>query len=248
MEDRATGVARRQCIAVLAYPRIANFDDLDPLRQEPGVDLVFVRPGEAIPGDATLVILPGSKATIADLAALRQAGWDIDLAAHRRRGGHILGICGGYQMLGCRIADPHGIEGPPATVDGLGLIDVETVLEGDKVLVEATGRMTRSDVPFKGYEMHIGRTTGSVPPLLTLGDGRPDGAVSADGRIAGCYIHGLFADDRQRQHWLKRIGAPASTLDYGAGIDATLDALAEHLERHVDCEALLELGREPNSS
>ncbi|MBV8191879.1 MAG: cobyric acid synthase [Alphaproteobacteria bacterium] len=242
-EDRATGMARPQRVAVLAYPRIANFDDFDPLRQEPGVDLVFVRPGAAIPGDAALVILPGSKATIADLAALRHAGWDIDLAAHQRRGGHILGICGGYQILGRRIADPNGVEGPPAVVDGLGLLDIETVLEGDKVLVETSGSTT-CGVAFRGYEMHIGRTTGSVAPLLTLADGRSDGAVSTDGRIAGCYVHGLFSDDRQRRHWLQRIGAATSMLDYEAGIDETLDELAEHLERHLDCDLLLALARE----
>src|SRR6185369_4786479 len=134
----ATGVDRTR-IAVLAYPRIANFDDFDPLRLEPGVDLVFVRPGEVVPGDAALVILPGSKATIADLAALRANGWDIDLQAHVRRGGHVLGICGGYQMLGRSVADPQGIEGPPSTVEGLGLLPVDTVLEGDKVLVEVAG-------------------------------------------------------------------------------------------------------------
>jgi adenosylcobyric acid synthase len=241
----ATVADGRTRIAVLAYPRIANFDDCDPLRQEPGVDLVFVRPGEAIPGNASLVILPGSKSTIADLAALRQAGWDIDLVAHRRRGGHILGICGGYQMLGRRIADPHGIEGPPAVVDGLGLLDIETVLEGDKILVETDGRTACGNQPFKGYEMHIGRTTGALPPLLMLSDGRYDGAVSADGGVAGCYIHGLFADDRQRRFWLQRIGAPTSTVDYEAGIDETLDALAAHLERHVDCAGLLAMAREP---
>jgi adenosylcobyric acid synthase len=247
MQDRATGTARTQRIAVLAYPRIANFDDFDPLRQEPGVELLFVRSGETIPGDAALVVLPGSKATIADLAALRQNGWDIDLAAHRRRGGHILGICAGYQMLGSRIADPQGIEGPPAIVDALGLLDIETVLQGDKVLVETSGTTTCGDVPFKGYEMHIGKTTGSPAPLLTLADGRPDGGVSPDGRIAGCYIHGLFSEDRQRRHWLQRIGASTSMLDYEAGIDTTLDELAEHLERHVDCDALLALAREPSS-
>jgi adenosylcobyric acid synthase len=230
---------------VLAYPRIANFDDFDPLRLEPGVDLVFVRPGEPIPGDAALVILPGSKATIADLAALRQAGWDIDIAAHLRRGGHVLGICGGYQMLGRSIADPDGIEGPPATVEGLGLLDIETVLEGDKVLVEITGETVAGDVPFKGYEMHVGRTTGSSQPLLKLCNGKQDGAVSADGRIAGCYIHGLMTDDRQRRHWLQRVGASASTFDYESEIDTTLDLLADHIERHVDCDLLLELAREP---
>ncbi len=115
---------------VLAYPRISNFDDFDPLRLEPGVELVFLRPGEPIPGAASLVILPGSKATMADLAALRATGWDIDLAAHVRRGGHVLGICGGYQMLGREVSDPDGIEGPPGQRQGLGMLDVETVLAG----------------------------------------------------------------------------------------------------------------------
>ncbi len=244
-DDRATEVARPQRIAVLAYPRIANFDDFDPLRLEPKVDLVFVRPGEPVPGDASLVILPGSKATIADLAALRDTGWDIDLQAHLRRGGHVLGICGGYQMLGKKISDPNGIEGPPATVEGLGLLDIETVLEGDKVLVEITGETAAEGVPFKGYEMHIGRTTGSPSPLLKLCNGKHDGAVSADGRIAGCYIHGLMTDDHQRQHWLQRVGAGASAFDYESEIDTTLDLLADHIERHVDCDLLLELAREP---
>jgi adenosylcobyric acid synthase len=225
---------------VLAYPRIANFDDFDPLRLEPDVGLVFVRPGEPVPGDAALVILPGSKATLADLAALREAGWDIDLQAHVRRRGHVLGICGGYQMLGRTIADPQGIEGPPAKVDGLALLDVETVLEGDKVLVEVSG--TLQGVPFKGYEMHVGRTMGEVKPLLQLG-GHDQGADG--GRIVGCYIHGLLTDDRQRRHWLQRLGAYASSLDYQSEVEATLDQLADHLEKHIDCERLLALARPP---
>jgi adenosylcobyric acid synthase len=234
----------RTRIAVLAYPCIANFDDFDPLRQERRVDVAFVRPGEPLPGDAALAILPGSKATIADLAALRQTGWDVDLRAHLRRGGHLLGICGGYQMLGRRISDPDGIEGPPGAVDGLGLIEVDTVLGGDKVLVEVTGRTMDEGVPFKGYEMHVGRTTGALQPLLALDDGRSDGAIDDSGRIAGCYIHGLLADDRQRRHWLQRIGAASSGFDYEAGIDATLDRLADHIEKHVDCTRLYELARE----
>jgi adenosylcobyric acid synthase len=236
---------RPRRIAVLAYPRIANFDDFDPLRLEPQVDLVFVRPGEPIPGDASLVILPGSKAAIADLTALRDAGWDIDLLAHLRRGGHVLGICGGYQMLGRKISDPNGIEGAPAALGGLGLLDIETTLEGDKVLVETSGETVVEGVPFKGYEMHIGRTRGSARPLLKLGNGKHDGAVSTDGRIAGCYIHGLFGDDRQRHHWLQRIGVQASTFSYEPAIDATLDQLADHIEKHVDCDLLLELARKP---
>ncbi len=228
-------------IVVLAYPRIANFDDFDPLRLEPGVETIFVRPGEVIPGDAALVILPGSKATIADLAALRANGWDIDLQAHVRRGGHVLGICGGYQMLGRSVADPHGIEGPPLTVEGLGLLPVDTVLEGDKVLVEVAGAV--DGVPFKGYEMHIGRTTGAATPLLEL-PGHDAGAISRNCRIAGCYIHGLLTDDRQRRHWLAKLGAQTSGFDYEAEVDATLDLLADHIEKHVDCDRLLALARE----
>jgi adenosylcobyric acid synthase len=233
-------------VAVLAYPRIANFDDFDPLRLDPNVDLVFVRPGEPLPGDAALVILPGSKATIADLAALRAAGWDIDLAAHVRRGGHVLGICGGYQMLGRTVSDPKGIEGPPATVDGLALLEVATVLEGDKVLVEVAGETAVWHVPFRGYEMHVGRTTGAARPLLQLDEGHDRGAMSANGRIAGCYIHGLLGHDRQRRYWLDRIGVTASAFDYDADVDATLDLLADHLEAHIDCDRLLALARTPS--
>jgi adenosylcobyric acid synthase len=145
-------------------------------------------------------------------------------------------------MLGRSVADPQGVEGPVSTVDGLGLLPVDTVLEGDKVLVEVAG--TTEGVPFKGYEMHIGRTTGSTTPLLRL-DGHDQGAVSANGRIAGCYIHGLLAEDRQRRHWLERLGAPASGLDYEADVDATLDLLADHIEKHIDCDRLLALARPP---
>jgi adenosylcobyric acid synthase len=232
-------------IVVLAYPHLANFDDVDPLRQEPGVDVMFVRPGQPIPGDAALVVLPGSKATIADLAVLRTAGWDIDLKAHLRRGGHVLGLCGGYQMLGRRISDPEGIEGPPGSVEGLCLLDAETVLGGDKVLVEVSGKTIAEGVPFKGYEMHVGRTTTTARPLLELEGGATDGTSDATGRIAGCYIHGLLADDRQRRYWLQRIGAANSGLDYEADIDQTLDRLADHLEAHVDCARLIEIARVP---
>jgi adenosylcobyric acid synthase len=234
-------------IAVLAYPRISNFDDFDPLRLEPGVDLRFIRPGTPVPADTSLVILPGSKATTADLAALRATGWDIDIAAHVRRDGRVLGICGGYQMLGRRISDPDGIEGPAGAVDGLGLLDVETTLTGNKVLREVRGEEMSSGVAFRGYEMHVGRTNGAgcARPLLSMRDGRPDGAVSPDGRVAGCYVHGLFADDRQRALWLHCLGADASPLDYEAEVEITLDALADHLERHVDCDRLLDLARAP---
>jgi adenosylcobyric acid synthase len=239
--------AARVRIAVLAYPRIANFDDFDPLGLESDADLVMLRPSEPIPGDRDLVILPGSKATIADLAALRASGWDIDIQAHIRRGGRVLGICGGYQMLGRRIADPDGIEGPPASVEGLGLLDVETVLTGDKLLSEVSGKSAGGGVPFRGYEMHVGRTDGPdcARPVLAFADGRWDGAMSADGRIAGCYVHGLFTDDRQRAHLLEGLGAAADGGSYDVAVDTTLDALAAHIAAHVDCEALLQIARAP---
>jgi adenosylcobyric acid synthase len=230
-------------IAVPILPHIANFDDLDPLEAEPAVDLVRLRPGAAIPGDADLVILPGSKATISDLVALREAGFAIDIAAHRRRGGRVLGLCGGYQMLGRAIADPGGIEGPAGHIEGLGLLDVETVLTAGKRLEPAHGEA--GGAPFSGYEMHMGTTTGPdcARPFGRLADGSPEGAVSADGRVTGTYVHGLFGDDRQRSAWLARLGAAPSTIAHDALIEATLDRLAAHLAAHIDLDRLLSLSR-----
>ncbi len=226
-------------IAVPVLPWISNFDDLDPLAAEPGVDLHLVRRGEPLPV-CDLVILPGSKATIADLAALRAEGWDIDLRAHHRRGGRILGLCGGYQMLGRSLADPDGVEGVPGTVPGLGLLAVDTVLGGDKRLVAVQGEL--GGIPFGGYEMHVGRTTGDAHPLLSM-DGRPGGATSADGLVCGCYVHGLFAHDAQRAAWLARLGIVATPRNHEAEVEAVLDRLAGHVEAYVDVAAVLALAR-----
>jgi adenosylcobyric acid synthase len=233
-------------IVVPLFPRIANFDDLDPLRAEAGVELVLVPPGQPLARNAALVILPGSKATLADLAFLREQGWDIDLLAHHRQGGHILGLCGGYQMLGCRIADPNGVEGPAAEAAGLGLLDIGTVLEGDKRLAQVTGRELTTGMPVRGYEMHLGVTTGRglARPMLEL-DGHPDGAVNANGRVKGCYLHGLFASDAFRQAFLARLGAEISALEYEPMIDTVLDRLADHIEGHLDVAALLAAARPP---
>src|SRR6516165_10267635 len=151
IEARTTG---RQKVAFLALARIANFDDLDPLKLEPDVDLVMVRPGEAIPGDAALVILPGSKSTRGDLAFLRAQGWDIDLLAHVRRGGHVLGLCGGYQMLGRSVADPDGIEGPAGETAGLGLLDVSTVMTPQKSLTRVSAVHAATGAALDAYEIH----------------------------------------------------------------------------------------------
>jgi len=231
-------------VAVPILPHIANFDDLDPLEAEPGIEVVRVQPGAALPGDADLVILPGSKATFAGLAALREAGFDIDIAAHRRRGGMILGLCGGFQMLGRTISDPGGIEGPPGVVEGLGLLDVETTISGEKRLEAITGQ-TSDGVPVAGYEMHMGVTEGPdcARPFARLTGGLWDGAVSADGRVIGTYIHGLFADDQQRAAWLKRLGNATAGVAYDDLVEQTLDALAAHLAAHIDLDFLLTLAR-----
>ena len=242
---RARRPAARLHIAVPLLPYIANFDDLDPLQAEPDVDMQLVSRGTPLPLGCDLVILPGSKATIADLAALRAEGWDIDLAAYARAGGRVLGLCGGYQMLGRRIADPGGIEGPPGAVDGLRLLDVETVLDGAKRLAPARGVLTTTGARFDGYEMHIGETSGPATehPVVRFDDGRCDGAMSPDGRVCGTYVHGLFAADACRAAWLAAWGASPAPRSYNSTVESALDALAEHIEKHADVDRLLSLAR-----
>ncbi len=231
-------------IAFLALSRIANFDDLDPLKLEPDVDLIMVRPGEAIPGDARLAILPGAKSTRGDLDFLRAQGWDIDLFAHHRRGGHVLGICGGYQMLGRSVADPDGIEGPAGETPGLGLLDVTTVMTPEKALTRVNAVHAASGAALAAYEIHIGRTEGAdrARPFSFI-DGQAEGAVSADGLVHGTYLHGLFTSDDFRRAYLARLGVEASAQHYRARIESALDALADHIETHLDVEGLLALAR-----
>jgi adenosylcobyric acid synthase len=237
----ANGAGARLRVAVPVFSRIANFDDLDPLAAEPDVAVDFVPRGKALPGDADLVVLPGSKATLADLAVVRAEGWDLDIRAHLRRGGWVLGLCGGFQMLGRAVRDPDGIEGRPDSAEGLGLLDIETSLSGAKTLVEAEGQELESGTPVRGYEMHVGETTGGglARPMLRLG-GRPEGAVSDDGRVLGCYLHGLFASDDFRHAFLRRLKLrEASGLAYERQVEETLDALAAHLESCLDLDGLL---------
>lgn len=231
-------------IVCLALSRIANFDDLDPLMQEPGVRLTMLGPGRAIPGDADLVILPGTKSTRGDLAFLRAQGWDVDLAAHHRRGGHILGICGGYQMLGRVVADPEGIEGPVGETPGLGFLDIETVMTPAKRLTEVGAVHAASGAGFHGYEIHIGVSDGPdrARPFAYIAD-TPEGAVSADGQVQGSYLHGMFRDDGFRAAWLGQFDVAASDAAYGESVEQTLDALADHMEAHLDVSGLLGLAR-----
>ncbi|MEJ2456715.1 MAG: cobyric acid synthase [Novosphingobium sp.] len=229
-------------VACPMLPRIANFDDLDPLLQEADVQVAMIPPGTPIPAEAALIVLPGSKATIADMTFLRAQGWDIDILSHHRRGRAILGLCGGFQMLGRMIADPLGIEGAPDESAGLGLLDVTTVLASEKALRKVSG--TALGMPFEGYEMHMGETARAhgTAPFAVIEGGRQDGAISPDGLVMGSYCHGLLASGSLRRELLARIGAASHARDHGPLVDAALDELAAGLERHLDIDALMTLG------
>ena len=241
LEKPMAGGEGRKLIACPILPRISNFDDLDPLKLEPDVELRMIPPGRPIPADTALVILAGSKATLADMTAMRVEGWDIDIMAHHRRGGMILGLCGGYQMLGRRIHDPDGLEGAPAEVAGLGLLDVETVLTPVKALRAVKGEALGAR--FDGYEMHMGETSGpgTARPLATFDDGRSDGAISADGTVLGSYVHGLLSDPHQRRALLSHLGIDGGGRDYRASVDRALDEIAAKLEEHLDIDGLIAL-------
>lgn len=230
-------------IAVPVLPHIANFDDFDPLAAEESINLVYVYPGQPIPAQAKMVILPGSKTTISDLGFFRQQEWDIDLKAHIRRGGYVLGICGGYQMLGKTIEDPMGIEGEKRIIPGLGLLPIRTILEEDKRVGDVAGTSAADGIPFHGYEIHCGRTVleQGTSPLLRLEDGRADGAVSLDGHVAGCYIHRLFDHPGQRAKWMDLLEAASDGMEQGQRVENALDQVADELERCLDLDGLLEI-------
>lgn len=251
-------------VAVPHYPQIANFDDLDPLLAEPGIDLVLVKPGEVMPVDCDLVVLPGSKSTLADLRFLKAQGWDIDIKAHWRNGGHVMGICGGYQMLGTMVCDPDGVEGAPGDEAGLGLLNVETVMAGRKTLrtghavVVGNGRCPVPDgTVLRGYEIHMGQTIGpdrrfgwvataGKAGLDTAAVNDADGAIGGEGRVMGCYLHGIFASDDFRRAYLAALTGQdvwGQTIAFEAEIDATLDGLADHLEKCLDLDALWALAQ-----
>lgn len=243
LEKRHAASAGAIKIRVPRLPRIANTDDLDPFAAEPDVDLALLEPGQALPGDCDVVLLPGSKSTLGDLASLRGEGWDIDIAAHRRRGGWVIGLCGGYQMLGRTIADPGGLEGPIGEAPGLGLLDAATVLAPAKTLRRVDARDAISGTRIDGYEIHLGETWSNEAPLLSLA-GAAEGARSADGRVLGSYVHGLFASDRYRARFLGRVReGRAGGVAFEARIEAALDGLAAHLARAIDLDRLLELAR-----
>ncbi len=233
-------------IIVPLLPRISNFDDLDPLASEPGVNLTFIEPGTPLPASADLIIIPGSKATRADLRELYKEGWDIDIKAHARRGGKVLGLCGGYQMLGKVISDPNGSEGGAGDTVGLGLLNAVTTMTASKTLSETTA--SYRGINFQAYEMHMGETCGPdcAAPLFQKHEKRKkepeltgEGATSPDGRIMGTYLHGLFNNDDFRRIFLKELGAAnISDFSYHQTVETTLDELAEHMSRNLSLDQL----------
>ena len=240
-ERRSGGTGERVRIVAPRLSRVANFDDADPLRMEPAVDFDFVPPGTPLPRDADVIVLLGTKSTLGDLAFLRSEGWDHDVIAHVRSGGRVIGLCGGYQMLGRWVRDPDGVDGPAGEAPGLGLLDVETVMRGEKSVHPVAGTCARSGAPLSGYEIHMGTTTGpdTARPFARLERG-PDGAVSADGRVEGSYVHGLFAGDGFRARWLESVrGGASSAFAYESAVERALDELADGLEAALDVEALL---------
>ncbi|HXV32194.1 MAG TPA: cobyric acid synthase [Sinorhizobium sp.] len=235
LERLTRGGGKALKVAVPVLSRIANFDDLDPLAAEPEVDLVFVRPGTPLPEDAGLVVIPGSKSTIADLKDFRAEGWDRDLERHVRRGGRVIGICGGYQMLGSRVTDPLGIEGSEREIAGLGLLSVETEMAPEKTVRNSRAWSLQHDVALEGYEIHLGRTTGPDCERTPVSiDDRPDGAATADGKVMGTYLHGLFGSDAYRAALLRSFGIEGGGVNYSQSVDAALDDIAAELEAVLD--------------
>ena len=222
--------------------RMANFDDADPLKLEPNVDFQWIPPGKPIPRDVDLIILFGTKSTLGDLAFLKAQNWHHEIIAHANAGRHVLGICGGYQILGRAVHDPDGVDGAPGTAEGLNLLDVETVMSGPKQVAQVQATAIVTGAPIEGYEIHIGDTSGPdcARPFSRIG-ARTDGASSRNGRIHGTYLHGAFANDAFRQAWLNRFGAPeTAALNYEALVESALDELADGVERAVDIDALFE--------
>jgi len=226
-------------VAVPVLPRISNHTDFDALRLHPQVDLQFIAPGKPIP-PCDLIILPGSKSVRSDITTLRTHGWDEAINKHLRYGGKVLGICGGFQMLGNTLSDPHGIESAGGSSEGLQLLDIDTVLETEKQLHRVSGKLLFNEAAVSGYEIHAGISSGEglSRPLINLGD-RCDGAISADNQIAGTYLHGLFDDASACKALLQWAGLhDASDFDYHAKREADIDRLADTCEKYLDWAVL----------
>jgi adenosylcobyric acid synthase len=229
-------------VIVPALPRISNHTDLDPLRLHPQIDLRFIGPGEDIPS-ADLILLPGSKSVNADCAWLREQGWEQAIRRHLRYGGKVIGICGGFQMLGRMVHDPYGLEGKAGSRAGLSFLDMETTLRPEKQLRNVSGFLSADKVPVTGYEIHAGISVGAAldRPAIQLARG-PDGAVSEDDLILGTYVHGLFESEQAFRALLAWAGlSNAQAVDYVALRENAIERLADAVEKHLDTRRILSL-------
>ena len=220
-------------VVVPVLRRLANMDDIDPLLADDAIRLTLVEKGQPLPLDTDMVLLAGSKSTISDLEFLRQEGWDIDIRALLRQGAKVVGLCGGYQMLGKWIEDPLGLEGAAGGVEGLGLLDVTTVLGDEKILRYVDGVEQSTGASVSGYEIHLGETNGGLAPMIRFSDGTSDGAISSCGQVMGCYLHGIFANDDFRARWLSEVGRRSGLGDFTDKTEQVLDDLAKHIDEHI---------------
>jgi len=232
------GDGKRLNISVPMLSRIANFDDLDPLVAEDNVEVIFVPPGTPIPKTTDLIILTGTKSALADMQFLIDQGWDIDVKSHARHGGAVLGLCGGYQMLGRLLLDPDTVDGNISEITGLGLLDIETVMHKDKTVREIKGRTDVGD-SVEGYEIHVGKSDGpdTIRPFVTI-DNVPYGASAPGKPIWGSYLHGIFASDAFRASFLERLSIDAGKVRYQAQLDRALDDVAASFDEHLDIAAM----------
>ncbi|WP_018986781.1 cobyric acid synthase [Methylophilus methylotrophus] len=237
--NRAKKTDVQLTVVVPVLPHIANHTDFDALRLHPQVDLQFVRLSEPVPA-ADLIILPGSKNVRGDLAALRQHGWEPLIARHLRYGGKVLGICGGFQMLGQQLHDPLAIEGEAGSSAGLGWLAMETTLEPHKQLKQVSGKLAFAEAAVQGYEIHMGISQGpALRHSVHLIDGVAEGALSEDGQVAGSYIHGLFDHPQACAAWLQWAGLPEQVAyDYTQLREQSLDKLADSVLQHFNWSAL----------
>lgn len=240
LEHQQAKSGSNKLVAVPMLPSISNFDDLDPLAADPDIEVIFCPPGTALPQKADLIVLPGSKSTLRDLRFLKAEGWATDALAHARAGKPVLGLCGGYQMLGTVVRDPIGVEGPAGEEPGLGLLDVETVLEPIKSIRTTDAYCQALDCRVSGYEIHMGQTTlGSETSKFIAQEGNVLGAASDDAKIVGTYVHGLLHDGDFRAAYLNAVlGMGGPRVDHLDRINATLDTVAEALETCLDVDAL----------
>ncbi|WP_018996427.1 cobyric acid synthase [Hirschia maritima] len=239
--DRSNKDSIRICAPMLS--RMANFDDADPLRLDPNVDFQWIPPGQCIPRDADCIIVFGTKSTIGDLEFIRKQGWDHDIIAHARNGGHVLGICGGYQILGNTVSDDRGSDGISGSASGLGLLSVTTNMKSTKTVLQVSGEHSASNMPITGYEIHTGETNGKdCQRPFSVVNNHKDGAINPQGNVEGTYIHGLFSSDAFREAWLSQLGTSnTASFNYNASTEMALDKLADELEQAIDIDALFNI-------